>query len=72
MRAQLEKNETAIASVTELTTTNDRLVAEKALLENTADMAKAELVKAMGLRTRLEAELAETKKVAVSCRNTQK
>ena len=29
-------------------------------------MAKAELVKAMGLRTRLEAELAETKKVAIA------
>lgn len=66
MRAQLEKNEKAIASVTELNTTNDRLVAEKALLENTANMAKAELVKAMGLRTRLEAELAETKKVAMA------
>tara|TARA_B110000003_G_scaffold48616_1_gene47196 strand:+ start:2053 stop:3933 length:1881 start_codon:yes stop_codon:yes gene_type:complete len=66
MRAQLEKNEKAIASVTELNTTNARLVAEKALLENTANMAKAELVKAMGLRTRLEAELAETKKVAMA------
>jgi outer membrane protein OmpA-like peptidoglycan-associated protein len=66
MRAQLEKNEKAIASVTELNTKNDRLVAEKALLENTANMAKAELVKAMGLRTRLEAELAETKKVAMA------
>ena len=66
MRTQLEKNEKAIASVTELNTTNDRLVAEKALLENTANMAKAELVKAMGLRTRLEAELAETKKVAMA------
>jgi len=66
MRAQLEKNEKAIASVTELNTKNDRLIAEKALLENTANMAKAELVKAMGLRTRLEAELAETKKVAMA------
>ena len=66
MRAQLEKNEKAIASVTELNTKNDRLVAEKSLLENTANMAKAELVKAMGLRTRLEAELEETKKVAMA------
>lgn len=72
MRAQLEKNEKAIASVTELNTTNDRLVAEKALLENTANMAKAELVKAMGLRTRLEAELAETKKVAMAVETLKK
>ena len=66
MRAQLEKNENAIASVTKLNAMNEILVAEKALLKNTADMAKAELVKAMGLRTRLEAELAETKKIAVT------
>ncbi|MCH1497703.1 MAG: hypothetical protein L7U83_01415, partial [Akkermansiaceae bacterium] len=66
MRAQLEKNENAIASVTKLNAMNEVLVAEKALLKNTADMAKAELVKAMGLRTRLEAELAETKKIAVT------
>lgn len=72
MRAQLEKNEKAIASVTELNTKNDRLVAEKALLENTANMAKAELVKAMGLRTRLEAELAETKKVAMAVETLKK
>jgi chromosome segregation ATPase len=51
MRAQLEKNENAIASVTKLNAMNEILVAEKALLKNTADMAKAELVKAMGLRT---------------------
>jgi outer membrane protein OmpA-like peptidoglycan-associated protein len=72
MRAQLEKNEKAIASVTELNTKNDRLIAEKALLENTANMAKAELVKAMGLRTRLEAELAETKKVAMAVETLKK
>ena len=66
MRAQLEKNENAIASVTKLNAMNEILVAEKALLKNTADMAKAELVKAMLLRTRLEAELAETKKIAVT------
>jgi outer membrane protein OmpA-like peptidoglycan-associated protein len=72
MRTQLEKNEKAIASVTELNTKNDRLIAEKALLENTANMAKAELVKAMGLRTRLEAELAETKKVAMAVETLKK
>jgi outer membrane protein OmpA-like peptidoglycan-associated protein len=66
MRAQLEKNKKAIASVTELNTTNSRLITEKALLKTTADMAKAELVKAMGLQTRLEAELAETKKIVVT------
>lgn len=66
MRAQIEKNEQAMASVTKLNTMNDRLIAEKAFLQNTADMAKAELVKAMGLRTRIEAELAETKKIAAT------
>jgi outer membrane protein OmpA-like peptidoglycan-associated protein len=64
MRAQLEKNEKAMASVAKLNTTNKRLVAEQALLQNTVDMAKAELVKAKGLRNRLEAELAESKKMA--------
>jgi outer membrane protein OmpA-like peptidoglycan-associated protein len=64
MRAQLEKNEKAMASVAKLNTTNNRLVAEQALLQNTVDMAKAELVKAKGLRNRLEAELAESKKMA--------
>ena len=64
MRAQIDKNEKAMASVTKIKATNDRLLAEQALLQNTVDMAKAELLKAMGLRNRLEAELAESKKFA--------
>ncbi|MEN8772315.1 MAG: OmpA family protein [Akkermansiaceae bacterium] len=66
MRAKLEKNEQAMASVAKLNTQNDRLIAEQALLQNTVDMAKAELVKAMGLRNRLEAELAESKRIAAT------
>jgi outer membrane protein OmpA-like peptidoglycan-associated protein len=68
MRTQIEKNEKAMASVTKVNAMNVRLVAEQALLQNTVDMAKAELVKAMGLRNRLEAELAESKKIAATAK----
>lgn len=64
MRAQLEKNKAAMASVDELTRQNTQLKADKDKLEKTIDMAKAELVKAMGARNRLEAQLAESRKAA--------
>ncbi len=66
MRTQLEKNKAAMDSVDELTRENNQLKTDKAQLEKTIEMAKAELVKAMGSRNLLEAELAESRKLAAS------
>lgn len=66
MRTQLEKNKAAMNSVDELTRENNQLKTDKAQLEKTIEMAKAELVKAMGSRNLLEAELAESRKLAAS------
>ena len=69
MRSQLEKNKTAMASVAALTRENNRLKTDNTELEETIEMAKAKLVKAMGARNRLEAELAESKKIAATADN---
>ncbi|MGC6459014.1 MAG: OmpA family protein [Akkermansiaceae bacterium] len=66
MKAQLKKNKATMTSVNELSEQNTRLKADKTKLEKTIDMAKAELVKAMGARNRLEAQLAESRKVAAA------
>lgn len=66
MRKQLEQNKAAMASATELATQNESLKADKVKLEKTVEMAKAELVRAKGARNRLEAQLAETQKIADS------
>jgi len=66
MRAQLAKNKSAIAAVAKLKTENQELKSEQDELQNTLEMAKAELVKSMGTRKRLEAQLAESQKVAIA------
>lgn len=64
MRTQLEKNQVTMASVAKLTEENKTLKTERGELEETIEMAKGELVKAMGVRNRLEAELETRKEVA--------
>lgn len=59
MREQFEKNKETMDSVAKLSRENEILKSERGDLEETIAMAKQELVKAMGVRNRLEAELAE-------------
>ena len=61
MRIQLDKNKGSMASIAKLTGENKTLEAERGNLEKTIAMAKGELIKAMGVRNRLEAELADSK-----------
>ncbi len=72
MRTQFDKNKGSMASVAKLTGENKTLEAERGNLENTIAMAKGELIKAMGVRNRLEAELADSKKRAADAETLEK